>query len=255
VGAYDLAGELMARVYDEIEQGQRGRGPKAAQARAVTKRHGEWRELFLFCRAWHLVSRFGMGLDKHADDEVQRLQALALAYPAAFPEHVWGSGRSHDIDPLLVLAVMRQESQYRSWAVSSADAQGLMQILPVTGALVARDLGRERYSPRELLDPATNIHFGAWYLQRLVTRFRGSLPLAVAAYNAGPHQAAAWLNAQDPSTPVDDWVEMIPVTETRGYVKRVLGFYSLYAQVHGPEGARVALQLQPSGDDPAVIDY
>lgn len=255
VGAYDLAGELMARVYDEIEQGQRGRGPRAAQVKGVDMRLSAWRELFLFCRAWHLVSRFGMGLHKYADDDEQRRQALALAYPAAFPEHVWRSGREHDIDPLLVLAVMRQESHYKSWAVSSADAQGLMQILPVTGAGVARDLGVARYSPRDLMDPSTNIHYGAWYLHQLTARFQGALPLAVAAYNAGPQAVGAWLAAQDQGVPVDDFVEMIPVPETRDYVRRVLGFYSLYTQVHGPDGARVVMSLAPPGDDPTVIDY
>jgi hypothetical protein len=255
VGAYDLAGELMARVYDEIEQGQRGRGPRAAQVKGVDLRLSAWRELFLFCRAWHLVSRFGMGLHKYADDDVQRRQALALAYPAAFPEHVWRSGREHDVDPLLVLAVMRQESHYKSWAVSSADAQGLMQILPVTGAGVARDLGVARYSPRDLLEPSTNIHYGAWYLHQLTARFQGAVPLAVAAYNAGPQAVGAWLGAQEQGVPVDDFVEMIPVPETRDYVRRVLGFYSLYTQVHGPDGARVVLSLAPPGDDPSVIDY
>ncbi len=255
VGAYDLAGELMARIYDEIEQGQRGRGPRAAQVRGVDMGLSAWRELFLFCRAWHLVSRFGMGLDKYADDDLQRQQALALAYPAAFPEHVWRSGREHDIDPLLVLAVMRQESHYKSWAVSSADAQGLMQILPVTGAGVARDLGVRHYSPRDLMDPATNIHFGSWYLRQLITRFHGAVPLAVAAYNAGPQAVSAWLVPQEQGIPVDDFVEMIPVSETRDYVRRVLGFYSLYASVHGPEGARVVLGLATTGEDPTIIDY
>ncbi len=255
VGAYDLAGELMAAIFDEIEQGWRGRGPRAGSMRGVQMGQSDWRELFLFCRAWHLVSRYGMGLDKYADSPEEQQQALALAYPAAFPEHVWRSAREHDIDPLLVLSVMRQESHYKSWAVSSADAQGLMQILPVTGAGIARDLGVERYSPRDLLDPATNIRFGSWYLQRLITRFQGSLPLAVAAYNAGPHQASDWLAAQEQGLPVDDYVEMIPVDETRGYVRRVLGFYHLHTQIHGPEGARVALGLVPRGDDASVIDY
>ncbi len=255
VGAYDLAGELVAKVHHEVEQGQRGRGPRASQVRGIQKRLSEWRELFLFTRAWHLISRFSMGLDKHADDDEQRLIALGMAYPAAFPGHVWGAGREHDIDPLLVLAVMRQESQYKSWALSNAGAVGLMQVLPVTGALVARDIGRVRYSPRELLEPSSNIDFGAWYLRSLLTRFNGCSPMAVAAYNAGPQAVSSWYAAQDDDIPVDDFVEMIPIDETRTYVRRVLGFYSLYAQVHGPPGARVALAMIPAGDEPAVIDY
>jgi soluble lytic murein transglycosylase len=77
----------------------------------------------------------------------------------------------------------------------------------------------------------------------------------VAAYNAGPQAVGAWLGAQEQGVPVDDFVEMIPVPETRDYVRRVLGFYSLYTQVHGPDGARVVLSLAPPGDDPSVIDY
>lgn len=255
VGAYDLAGELVAKVYNEIEQGKRKRGPRAGQVAGIDMPLSAWRELFMFCRAWHLVSRFGMGLDKYAEDDDQRIQALALAYPAAFPEHVWSSGRHHDIDPLLVVSVMRQESHYKSWAVSSADAQGLMQVLPITGALVARDLGVERYSPRDLMDPATNIEFGSWYLRRLIARFQGSVPLAVAAYNAGPQAVSAWLVAQEQGIPVDDFVEMIPLSETRGYVRRVLGFYALHSEIHGPPGARVALGIEPLGDDASIIDY
>ncbi|MFH1464007.1 MAG: transglycosylase SLT domain-containing protein [Pseudomonadota bacterium] len=254
-GATDLSGELMARLYDELERAQRGRTPRDAQLRAVRLSTAEWRPLFLYTRSWYLVSRFCMGLDKSADTPEQRREALALAFPAAFPEHVWRWSRAHRVDPLLTLGVMRQESAYKSWAVSSANAVGLLQILPVTGALVARDQGLDRFSPRDLLEPATSIRYGTWYLSRLLVRFHGRVPLAVAAYNAGPGAVGGWLAARPEGEEVDDFVELIPVDETRNYVRRVLGFYALNVAVHGPEGARAVLDLPTAGDDPTVIDY
>jgi tetratricopeptide (TPR) repeat protein len=255
VGAYDLAGELMARVYDELEQGRRGRGPKRGRVSGITGDLGDWRELALYTRAWHLMARFSGKLHEHTEDPEEKRQALGMEYPAAFPQHVWPSAREHDVDPLLMLAVMRTESYYKSWAVSSADAQGLMQILPVTGARVAHDQGRSRYSPRELMDPATNIDFGAWYLHQLIDRFDGCVPLAVAAYNAGPVAVSDWLEASGEDMPLDDFVELIPIDQPHNYVRRVLGRYSMYTSVHGPHGARVALSMKLGSDDPSVIDY
>jgi soluble lytic murein transglycosylase-like protein len=254
-GSTDLSGELMARLFDEKERAERGRTPRDAQLRAVRLGTAEWRPLFLFTRSWYLVSRFCMGLDKAAATPAQRREALALAYPAAFPEHVWRWSRAHGVDPLLTLGVMRQESAYKSWAVSSANAVGLLQILPVTGALVARDLGQDRFSPRDLLDPATSIRFGTWYLGRLLARFHGRAPLAVAAYNAGPGAVGDWLAARPDGEEIDDFVELIPVDETRNYVRRVLGFYALNVAIHGPDGARAVVDLAPAGDDTTLIDY
>ena len=160
---------------------------------------------------------------------------------------------------------MRQESQYKVTALSSAGAVGLMQVMPSTGALVARDLGAARYSPRDLLEPASNIQYGTWYLNRLLTRYHGCTPLAVAAYNAGPTNVSSWyrpwkaINEGDADDSekmgIDDLVEMIPIDETRNYVRRVMGFYQLHASIYGPEGAHVAPCLTPGGDDPALIDY
>jgi len=263
-GAYELAGRVLEPIYDEIEQAKRGKGPRALQLRAADLDMGQWRRLFLYARAWHLASRFSMGLHKYVPAEHQR-QALAMAYPAAYPEHVWRSSRSYDVDPLLVLAVMRQESQYKVTALSSAGAVGLMQVMPSTGALVARDLGAARYSPRDLLEPASNIQYGTWYLNRLLARYQGCTPLAVAAYNAGPTNVSSWYRpwkaTNEGETPegekigIDDLVEMIPIDETRNYVRRVMGFYQLHATIYGPEGAHVAACLTPGGDDPATIDY
>jgi len=255
VGAYDLSGELMARVYDEIERAQKGHGPKAGRVPGIGRKLSLWRELFLYTHAWHLVSRFSGRLDEYTDDPEEKRQALALEFPAAFPEHVWAAAHEHDIDPLLVLAVMRTESHYKSWAVSRSNAQGLMQILPVTGARVAHDMGRERYSPRELMDPGTNIQFGAWYLRQLIDRFGGCVPMAAAAYNAGPHAVSDWRAPMPDDTPIDEFVELIPIEQPRTYVRRVMGFYRLHAMVHGPDGARVAVPMSVGTDDASVIDY
>ncbi len=131
----------------------------------------------------------------------------------------------------LVHSIARQESQFDERAVSSSNAQGLMQLLPSTAKHVA---GKNDMDPNnlDLFDPATNIKLGTIYINDLLQRFDGSLPLAIAGYNAGPGRVRQWLDKMgDPrggQADMIDWIETIPYTETRIYVQRVMENLQIY---------------------------
>jgi soluble lytic murein transglycosylase len=128
-------------------------------------------------------------------------------------------------DPAFSLGIMRQESSFDIGAVSPSGARGLMQLMPPTAQEVAKQLGIPVSIPALTSDASANIHLGTAYLQAMLGRFDNALPLAAAAYNAGPHRVVQWLGDNgDPLTgPVDmvDWIELIPISETRNYVQRV----------------------------------
>jgi len=153
---------------------------------------------------------------------------LHLRFPMVHePEFRRASLRSSLPVPLL-MAIARQESAMEANARSSANARGLMQLLPTTAALVARRAGMPKPSAEDLYDPGTNIALGSYHLAWLVARFDGQVPLAIAAYNAGEHRVDRWLKEAD-GLPMDQWIETIPFTETRNYMKNVLAFRHVYA--------------------------
>jgi soluble lytic murein transglycosylase len=148
--------------------------------------------------------------------------------PRAYEADVNKAAAKFGVDPNLLLAVMRVESVFYRDIVSFAGAVGLMQIMPHTGLRIARALGIRDFNTRELLDPRRNLEFAAWYLASLIKRFDGRVPLAVAAYNGGPHNVRLWLNAHPDSMPLDAFLERIPFHETHRYVRRVLASYAAY---------------------------
>lgn len=135
-------------------------------------------------------------------------------------------------DPAFSLGIMRQESSFDVAAVSASGARGLMQLMPATAQAVGRKLGTAVSVPRLTLDASANMRLGTTYLQEVLTRFDGCMPLAAAAYNAGPARVAQWLSQNgDPRVgPIDmvDWIELIPVAETRNYVQRVMENVTIY---------------------------
>jgi soluble lytic murein transglycosylase len=136
------------------------------------------------------------------------------------------------IDPALAHGIIRQESQFDTEAESPAGALGLMQLMPGTAREVAKKRGWAHETNWLTSRPSHNVLLGSTYLNDLLKRFNGSYPLAIAAYNAGPSRVNSWLEAfGDPRTgKVDwiDWIELIPVAETRNYVQRVTEGVALY---------------------------
>ena len=167
-----------------------------------------------------------------------------LAVPAA---------NRYGLDPNLLLAVMRVESAYQKHIVSYAGAVGLMQIMPRTGQLIAHSLGHDDFTPADLLDPRLNLEFAAWYLSSLIHRFDGRLPLAIAAYNGGPHNVRRWIQESADGTPLDVLLERIPFTQTHRYVRKVLVHYEAYRQQRELPMPQLSVQLPSQRVDPLAF--
>jgi soluble lytic murein transglycosylase len=139
-----------------------------------------------------------------------------------------------DFDASIALGIMRQESSFDIGAVSSSGARGLMQLMPFTARDVAKQLGIPTSLPVLTSDPDHNMRLGTTYIRDMLSRFGGSLPMAVAAYNAGPHRVDQWLGDIGDPRPsaarldMIDWIELIPFNETRNYVQRVLENIVIY---------------------------
>ena len=141
-------------------------------------------------------------------------------YPVAYTEEIQTCAAEYALDPYLVLAIMRCESSFKSDAVSSVGAIGLMQIMPDTGTWIAHKLGLDAvYNEQMLYDPACSVRFGCWFLRFLTDRFEGELPHIIAAYNAGHGSVEKWLD--DPAYSQNGILTAIPYPETERYVEKV----------------------------------
>ncbi|HEY4249837.1 MAG TPA: lytic transglycosylase domain-containing protein [Roseomonas sp.] len=189
---------------------------------------------------------FLLRLEDLAADPVDQLLAARLAIAVGRPDHAVWVARRAGADGVMLLddgwpapyqanvdqpeapiiyAITRQESNFDPEAVSAANARGLMQLLPSTATLVARRLGIPHATAMLTGDPQHNMRLGAAYIQQMLDRYDGALPLAAAAYNAGPGRVDEWLGTYgDPRATVDviDWIEQIPFAETRNYVQRII---------------------------------
>lgn len=173
--------------------------------------------------------------------------------PRAYEWLVVPAANRYGLDPNLLLAVMRVESAYQKHIVSYAGAVGLMQIMPRTGQLIAHALGHDDFTPADLLDPRLNLEFASWYLSSLIRRFDGHLPLAIAAYNGGPHNVRRWIQESARGTPLDVLLERIPFTQTHRYVRKVLVNYQAYRQQRGLLMPHLSVVLPEQRVDPLAF--
>lgn len=163
-------------------------------------------------------------------------------FPLAYLEYVIQNAERYDLDPLLILAIMREESHFRPNVISPAGAKGLMQIMPKTGKLISKSLEFVDFDDYMLDIPEINIQLGSWYLSQLMVKFNYQLPFVVASYNAGPAAVDRWLKRGDKSD-LDIFIEEIPYKETRGYVKRVLQTYGIYNFLYRKKDGKNVLPL------------
>ncbi len=149
-----------------------------------------------------------------------------LRFPMEYQNLVRNAARQQGIVPAWVYGIMRRESAFDSQIVSSANAKGLMQVLPATAKGVARKIGIENHRTADLLIPEKNARIGAAYLSQMLKRFKGNYVKATASYNAGPHRIPRWLPDFNISAP--QWIESIPFNETRKYVRAVMAYTTIY---------------------------
>ncbi|WP_242361047.1 transglycosylase SLT domain-containing protein [Anaeromyxobacter sp. SG17] len=190
-----------------------------------------------------LVARTTLGPALKGGVDDRTADVWRATYPLPFRDMVEQWAKASSLDPDLLQALMREESRFNPSARSTTGALGLTQLMPRTARDVARGLKLGRVNPRMLHRPGLNIRLGAAYLAELLAEFEGSTARAVAAYNAGPVAVWRWVRAS-PDEELDAWVERIPISETRDYVKRVLGSYGAYRLVYGrsrgPQNDRAA---------------
>ena len=161
-------------------------------------------------------------------------QILRVTFPFPYRELVRREALEWGIDPLILAAIIRQESAFKADIVSRAGAIGLMQVMPPTGAQLARTHGPRPFNEGSLTRPEVNLHLGAAFFVDMSARYDGDLPLVLSAYNAGPTRANRWRSYPEASDPLL-FTERIPFDETRGYVKSVRRNLSLYRVLYGDD--------------------
>ena len=154
-------------------------------------------------------------------------------YPVHYRDVLSKQAQIRKLDEPLVFGLVRQESRFLADAKSSAGAAGLMQVMPATARWVARKIGMKGFRPSRVSRPEVNAALGAFYLKHMLDGFDGNAVLAAAAYNAGPGRARRWCDTR----PIEGaiYIETIPFTETRQYVKKVMANTVYYAALMGEE--------------------
>jgi soluble lytic murein transglycosylase len=182
-------------------------------------------------------------------DEKQQLQQLQqqagywqALYPFPFVNTIETWSRDRQINPMLVTALIRQESRFEPKIQSAVGATGLMQVMPETATYIAEKTNTKKYTLDNIDD---NIKFGTWYLGYTHQEYQGNSMLAVASYNAGPGAVSDWVS-KSKTQDADEFVETIPYDETQGYVKSVFGNYWNYMRLYNPEIAKQVAQTSQS---------
>ena len=193
-----------------------------------TKTHGRLYSWLLLLGVL-LVIGFG-GWKIWSSDTVQ----MRFVYMWDYQQDIVTYSKKNNVDPFLVAAIIKNESNFKHDAVSKVGAVGLMQIMPGTATHTVKMFSIPGYSsPGQLLDPETNINIGTSYLQYVYQQFGNNRIFSSAAYNAGPGRVRTWLGNSAGRIDAVAFVESIPFSETRGYVKNVLAYDAYYRYFMG----------------------
>jgi soluble lytic murein transglycosylase len=156
-----------------------------------------------------------------------------LAFPLPYRADLERFSKQNNLDPFLMAALIRQESEFDAQVVSVANARGLTQIEPATGRELSRKLKIPQYTTAKLFQPSLNLQFGTYYLRLVTNQLGGHTEAALAAYNAGMTRAKSWLTWGDFQEPAE-FVETVPLTQTRGYIQAVLRNADAYRRIYTP---------------------
>ena len=218
LGLAELAGEALQRGVE--------RGPHPALALAQARlAFAEQR----YARATEILNRTHPAYWRYPLDDLPR-EAWEILFPRPYWDVIERESRRQGLDPYLVAALIRQESRFERDAVSSAGALGLMQLMPATARRLA---GAPNLSASRIHDPELNIRLGTRFLVELQRRFDGNLEKVVAGYNAGGTRVEGWASQGSYREPAE-FVESIPVTQTREFVYIVLRNYRFYRDLYAP---------------------
>ena len=185
---------------------------------------------------WPDHAIFALGRAKSYDD-------LELRFPLLHTTIAQAYAKRRKLEPARVMAIIRSESAFVSDARSGAGALGLMQLMPATARATAKRIGLKLGSAKQLYDPERNIALGTAYLEQMLRRFGDNFAMAAAAYNAGPHRVRQWRNAR--CTEADIWIDTIPFTETRRYVRRAFLYAAIYQWRMGQDITKMTDMMPP----------
>ena len=156
---------------------------------------------------------------------------LKMIYPKKYSEYVYKYSQENDVDPLLIFAIIKAESDFKNDALSKSGAIGLMQLMPATADEMMQELGLDPVENEELYNEENNIKIGTKYYALLLKRYDGKMELALAAYNAGIGNVNKWIEdgiiKEDGSN-----IENIPYKETNNYVRGILRDYAIYRNLY-----------------------
>ena len=169
---------------------------------------------------WHDRAIMTLGKARSFDD-------LEIRFPIQYEALVAKYATKRKIPQAFMFSIIRAESALMEDARSPAGALGLMQVMPATGRETAKSIGYNLSNTRQLQNAKTNVTIGSAYLKQMLDRFSGNVAMAAAAYNAGPHRVRTWQPKQS-CMRAEDWIELIPFTETRRYVRRSLFYTAVY---------------------------
>jgi soluble lytic murein transglycosylase len=166
----------------------------------------------------------------NTSERTQSVIDFEQRFPMPFKSAVLQRTAQIGLEPAYVYGLIRQESRFIMDARSHVGAAGLMQVMPATARWTARKIGLNDFKPHHINERDTNIAIGTGYLKLVLDSFDGSMPLAAAAYNAGPSRSRNWRGQDgDPMLEAAIWAENVPFPETRDYVKKVLSNTTNYA--------------------------
>ena len=169
---------------------------------------------------------------------------LTIRFPTPFDNIVNKYAVKRKLEPAYVYGIIRRESAFNAQARSPVGARGLMQLMPATANQVSRKLNLKSPRRHDLYIPSFNINLGSTYISDMLNKFDGHRALASAAYNAGPHRVNAWLPEEE-ELPADVWVDTIPFTETREYVRAVLTYTAFFEWKNNQSPTRLSVHLKP----------
>lgn len=205
-------------------------------AALVEAKQDDARALYALALYLRDINLFSLSLD--GGEKIARLANAAgapdaprllwqLRYPTYYADLIVAESKKNNLDPLLYLALLRQESSFNPWSISSAGARGLGQVMPATGQGIAQALGVKNFSVDQLYLPFVSIRFGTWYLAQDMNTF-GEPIYALAAYNAGTGRVKQWQRAD-----VDLTVEDVDIRETSSYIFIVYSNWRQYQAIYG----------------------